>query len=179
MRVVLLDTNIIIGAASIQASPQMSPQCQVNCIQRIQQWRGGFFALVIDSADHILDEYINRLRRLRNQKNFQGSPGDTLLRDLLQLKSMHGQFPNYPVILVTLTGAKNDDGNFAEYPQDEELAHFDRSDRKWIAAARCYQIHHPDGEPPEIQNAADSDWDEAICTFLLKKHRIVVSNICG
>lgn len=50
------------------------------------------------------------------------------------------------------TDWQNNDWDFEEFPGDEELADFDRQDRKFVAVALTSV------NDPTILNAVDSDW---------------------
>ena len=53
---------------------------------------------------------------------------------------------------VYITPLGDDQGNFAEFPDDARLMAFDRSDRKFVAAALG------SGNMPDVLNAVDPDW---------------------
>jgi hypothetical protein len=174
MHAVLLDTNVIIGAAGL--SDGMTNGCRRNCVQQVRQWRGAAWLLVVDAEKEILGEYLRYLTRSRAQPDFQGSLAQQLLAQFIDLNGMDDAAArDAGVLLVTLkvTG-KNE---YDEFPADDPvLDKFDPADRKWIAAALSCRILHE--QTPEIRNAIDSDWD-AIADHLLQTYRIAVSSICG
>jgi hypothetical protein len=175
MRVVILDTNVIVGASGL--STEMSDRCMQNCTQRIKQWRQRkTLLLVIDSEHRILDEYINQFKSSRRKQTFPGSLAEALMIELINLRNITDDTAqSYAIKRVKLTVLDADE--FEEYPKDDQiLAKFDRSDRKFIATAlSCQQEHEL---TPEILNAADSDWD-MVAEHLLNTYSIPVSNICG
>jgi len=101
---------------------------------------------------------------------------DVLARELVQLKSLNENTAHERgVRRIHLTMIAMDE--FAEYPDDDDkLSRFDRSDRKWVAAARACQKQHK--ETPEIVNATDSDWNE-VADYLFTAYGIPVITICG
>lgn len=174
MRAVILDTNIIVGASGLLT--HMSDRCRLNCTRRVLQWRKNAIHLVVDTENLILEEYIKQFRSLQRKSDFPGSAAELLLRQLVTLRGRDDDHATeYAIKRVILTSLGEHE--FEEYPKDDmKLERFDRSDRKWIAAAlSCRQLH---GVTPEIQNAADSDWD-SVAEHLLEAYGISVSNICG
>ena len=59
---------------------------------------------------------------------------------------------------------------YEEFPDAEDLASFDRSDRKFVAVALAH------GEGPPIYNATDSDWHEH--GEALTRHGVRVEFLC-
>jgi hypothetical protein len=133
----------------------------------------------LDTENAIRGEYLQNLTPLRGGRGFQGSPAEILLREIIQLAVGHDrpEAPAVVYVILTPVGSQGS-GDYAEYPDHPALADFDRSDRKWIAAARSYQVLYPDNEAPEIINAADSDW-MAVEDILATEYKIGVQVICG
>jgi len=59
---------------------------------------------------------------------------------------------------------------YVEFPVDDNLAHFDRADRKFVAVA----VAHPDGPP--ILQGTDSKWTEWVNRLAV--HRVRISFLC-
>ena len=97
--------------------------------------------IVLDDGYRILSEYQDHLRS-------EGQPGegDAFLKWVLTNQA------NPQVCDQVHINPTEDGNNFAEFPDDPDLRGFDRSDRKFVAAA----LAHPDSPP--ILNAVDSGW---------------------
>lgn len=129
----LFDLNVPI-TANLAAKPEIDLDI-LNLIEHIKQ-EGG---LVIDEDGEIVMEYLNNLPQT-------GQPG---LMDAF-VKWVHdnqGNIKKVERVKITKNGETYD-----EFPQDECLAVFDFSSRKYIAAANA----HSD-KPPVIQ-AFDPDY---------------------
>ena len=137
----LVDTNVP-KTANLALAPNDIPQELVGCvsacveaIEHIIKNRG----LVIDAGDEIFDEY-------RQQLSMKGQPG---LGDRF-MKWVHDNrwsLPDSDRVAITKNGESYD-----EFPIHEGLTNFDKSDRKFVAAANA----HP-AKPPILQ-ATDSKW---------------------
>jgi hypothetical protein len=174
MKGVLLDTNVIIGAVGLESN--VSVTCQRNCYSQVKQWRAAAWYLILDTDQHILSEYIDRFMKHVYKPKFQGTAAEYLFRDLRTVQGAGEQFRAYPTAFVPLI--RTPDGEYEAYPKDPELSDFDRSDRKFVAAALSYQTMYPEGTSPEIVNATDSDW-EPVSDFLLERYQVIVNTICG
>lgn len=112
--------------------------CVTACIEMIEhiKEKGG---LVLDDGDEIYDEY-------RKQLNLSGQPGvgDGFLS---WVHYNRHSFPSSDRIPITKNGYSYD-----EFPDHQDLADFDSSDRKFVAVANA----HPD--KPPILEATDSKW---------------------
>ena len=64
----------------------------------------------------------------------------------------------------------DDERVFVEFPNDVNLADFDRSDRKFVAVALASRFN------PTIYNATDSDWK--IFNRLLAVHDVRIHQLC-
>jgi hypothetical protein len=73
-----------------------------------------------------------------------------------------------PVVLTPRY--ENGEENFAEFPDDPDLADFDRSDRKFAAAALASL------KEPAVLNALDSDWAE--CHDALVRNGLTIRFLC-
>jgi hypothetical protein len=117
--------------------------------------------LVIDEGGLIFDEYKRHL-------SFSGRPGagDYFFKWL----SDNRYKPNR-VALVRLAEDPDRPGEFAAFPTDPRLARFDRSDRKFVAAA----LSHP--ARPTALNAVDRDWWDH--REALRRNGVKVRFVCG
>ena len=133
----LIDTNVLIVANN---KSHVGPACVLHTIERLEKLMAGEI-LVLDDAEHILSEYAG-------YSNYSGQPGagDQFYRWVREQAMYNAQH----CALVPLE--LNEDGDFTAFPTAPELADFDLSDRKFVAAA----LTHP-ARPP-IVNATDTDW---------------------
>jgi hypothetical protein len=97
--------------------------------------------IVLDDGYRILLEYRDNLR-----SDGQPGEGDAFLKWVLTNQANPQKCDQ---VHINATEGGN---NFAEFPDDPDLRGFDRSDRKFVAAA----LAHPDSPP--ILNAVDTDW---------------------
>lgn len=137
----LVDTNVPKTAnLATQPNPDsdVSDACVLACIEAVEhvmKKRG----LIIDAGDEIFDEY-------RQQLSMNGQPG---VGDRF-MKWVHDHRWSLPDDhRVTIT--RNDD-SYDEFPTHDDLNDFDRSDRKFVAAANAHQ------DRPPILQATDSKW---------------------
>ena len=94
-------------------------------------------------AGHILAEYRRHL-----SPSGQPGTGDFFYRWIYE------QAAHNPQHCEQVALALDEDGNFAAFPAVPELAGFDPSDRKFVAAARTHPAN------PPVVNATDTDWHE-------------------
>jgi hypothetical protein len=153
----IVDTNVLI-AANARNCPQANPACVQRCVQLLQKIKIAGI-LVIDDAWLIIKEY-----KVEVSQTGQPGVGDAFLKWVLvnQANPRHCE-------RITITPTE-EDYQFAEFPDDPELAKFDPSDRKFVAVA----LTHPDHPP--IYNAVDSDWK--IHQLALEKHGIQIEFLC-
>jgi hypothetical protein len=152
----VVDTNVPIVANGrldpSQGSRQPSIDCQHAAIAFFEELlkRG---RVVVDREGEIFAEY-------RRHLNPSGQPGvgDRFYQRLLQ----ENRVKREPL-------PRDDDGEYADFPRDPDLAGFDRSDRKFAALARRAQV--------PVANATDSDWLDHCET--LARHDIKVHFVCG
>lgn len=111
--------------------------------------------IVIDAAGEIVDEY-------RKHCEAAGQPGlgDQFFR--LVLRNYQGRIERVDV-------PKNQDGSFANFPDDERLKAFDLSDRKFVATAVVSRA--------KIVNSTDSDWHEHF--LALSESGVKIEFLCG
>jgi hypothetical protein len=140
----IIDTNVPI-VANNRISAQATMPCVLACIQQLRDIMTKQI-VVIDDQWRILREYGHKLDPKKQ-------PG---LGHIFYKWLFNNQFnPRHCQRLhITPLESSADGNDFAEFPNDPELANFDRSDRKFVAVA----LAHPD--KPPIVNATDSDWQQ-------------------
>ncbi|MGI4791960.1 MAG: hypothetical protein ACRYFS_24320 [Janthinobacterium lividum] len=131
----IVDTNVLIVANGKAEHASLS--CYSCCIEALNEARQQL--IVIDDAFQIFGEYQHKV-------NPSGQPrvGDAFLLWLLQ----NWANPSYCEVVTLTPNAHN---SFEEFPDDPDLADFDPSDHKFVAAANA-SIN-----TPAILNAVDSD----------------------
>ncbi|MDP1647846.1 MAG: hypothetical protein Q8M01_06565 [Rubrivivax sp.] len=151
---VVVDTNVLVVANGKHEPAQV--QCIGACIDALAEARTGL--VVIDDAQHILAEY-------RRHCSFAGQPGvgDAFFKWLWQRQAD----PRHCLVVHITPHPKR---GFAEFPADEQLAKFDRSDRKFAAVALAA------GDAPPILNACDTDW--WLARHALDAHGLTVNFLC-
>ncbi len=132
----LVDVNVAIVANG--QSPQADVDCLVACVDALMQIQrtGG---IVLDDRRLILSEYQRYLR-----PSGQPGLGDAFMRWVWENQGVPARCEQ-----VSITPLE---GTFQEFPADPDLAGFDPSDRKYVAAALQSQRN------PTILNAVDPDW---------------------
>lgn len=131
----LVDTNVGV-AANFNSSA--SDECALVCIQTLREIteRGH---LVLDDIGLIFAEYHSNM-------SMSGQPG---VGDVFMLWVMNNQYNTERCTRVRITP---DNDSFEEFPADEALRAFDRSDRKFVAVAAAH------GQGPPILVACDTDF---------------------
>lgn len=139
MSAFVVDTNVPIVANG--AANHADPDCVLACIDALEQVRNEGM-IVLDSGSLILREYMNNL-------NMAGQPGlgDLFMKWVCSIQAVPAKCEQ-----VTLTPKGDDPDDFEEFPDDPELAGFDRSDRKFAAVA-IESVNQP-----PVLNAVDTDW---------------------
>jgi hypothetical protein len=133
----LVDTNVIVIANGIG---EASPACVDACVDCLARFTGDQEPLFLDSGSEILEEYSRYVR--------YGTPQG--VGDAFYIWAVtHQATPPY-CREVHIT--PEPEWGFVEFPHDQALKGFDRSDRKFVAVALA------SGENPTIFNATDSDW---------------------
>lgn len=137
----VVDTNVPRVANWPHDSTHASPECVLECVRRIRELttRGG---LLLDDGWRIIREYQNQLRSAG-----QPGVGDAFLRAVLTRYADPAWCTLVPV-------TPHPERDFEEYPDDPDLAAFDRSDHKFVAVA----LAGP--QPATVLNAVDRDWSE-------------------
>ena len=137
----MVDTNVP-KTANLAISPATIPDelrtCVLACVKSIEHVvnKGG---LILDSGNEIFTEY-------RNNLSLKGQPGvgDSFM------KWVHDNCWNFPEgdrVTITKNGHTYD-----QFPDHDDLADFDNSDRKFVSIANA----HP--EKPPILQATDCKW---------------------
>ena len=136
-----MDTNVAI-VANGQAD-HADDDCSRACAKELKRIRKEC-CLVMDYNGDIFEEYKRYL-----SMSGQPGPGDAFFKWLLENQGNENH-----CLWVMI----NDDHHrgYQEFPNDPELANFDRSDRKFVAVARAAATD--DDSPPTILNASDTDW---------------------
>lgn len=153
----MVDTNVAVVANQTNSEPLACIAACASALHGIT--RTGL--VVIDDAELILREYKYYL-------SFKGQPGagDRFFKWLVNNRGRRDR-----VVQVTLAEDPKRPGEFATFPADSDLEAFDRSDRKFVAAA----LAHP--EKPPVLNASDSDW--WVYRHALKRHGVTIQFVCG
>ena len=139
MSAFVVDTNVPVVANG--RSEQADPDCVIACINVL----GGIIAngfVVLDDAMQILHEYMSNL-------SMSGQPGagDAFMKWVWSIQADVDRCER-----VCLTPRPSESDDFNEFPDDADLADFDRSDRKFVAAALASR------KKPLVLNAVDPDW---------------------
>lgn len=136
---VIADTNVPVVANG--RSPQASPVCVEACIGSIRRITSRQDRLVLDDRWLIVKEYQRNLR-----SSGQPGVGDAFLKWVLTNRTNPRCCEFF-----SITPKAEDDSDFEEFPNDERLSLFDKSDRKFVALSHAHPKH------PVILQAADSD----------------------
>ena len=134
---VIMDTNVAVVANGKTA--QASRACVVACLDRLKKIRNDE-RLLLDRGWDILEEYLRHLC-----PSGQPGAGDAFFKWLWNNQGN-------PEVCRWVPITPHRGRGFEEFPGSDELADFDRSDRKFVAVALAC------GESPPILNAADRDW---------------------
>jgi hypothetical protein len=153
----IVDTNVAV-VANYKGGELLT--CAAACAKALHGvTRTGL--LVIDEGGLIFSEY-------RTYLSFAGQPG---AGDYFFKWLSDNRYRTDRVVQVALPEDPGRPGEFAAFPTDPELAVFDHSDRKFVAAA----LTHP-GRPP-VLNAVDSDWWHH--RDALQRNGISIQFVCG
>jgi len=157
MTAVVVDTNVAVVANG--RAKQASLACVKACISALVKAVREQI-VVADLGLRIFSEY-----RAHLSPSGQPGVGDMFFKHvwLNQANVQHCE-------LVELHPVSAGDDDFEEFPGDPELARFDRSDRKFVAAAVASKNH------PAVLNASDTDWWH--CQECLARHGIQIVFLC-
>lgn len=135
----VVDTNVLVVANGL--AEQASLDCQLACVDALERiTKHGL--CVLDEEGRILDEYARNASR-----SGQPGTGDAFLKWATQNQANRRCCERVPI-----TPRCDDPDDFEEFPRDERLHEFDRSDRKFVAVALASK------NDPQVLNAVDSDW---------------------
>lgn len=133
----VVDTNVILVANGQHAAVSS------DCVRCCAQWLMGLMAtgrVALDDAYEIVGEYQHKTHASTGE-----GAGDQFVRWVLH----HIDNPARIDLVALQPHPKR---GYAAFPDDARLAHFDASDRKFVALSRA----HP--ERPVIWQAADCKW---------------------
>ena len=153
----VMDTNVAIVANG--KTPQAGDGCVETCISTLLELRERH-RLLLDEQGLILDEYRRHL-----SPSGQPGVGDAFFKWLWSNQS------NPEHCRQVSISPKDTGSGFQEFPDDPDLAGFDRSDRKFVAVAIASK------ESPPILNAADTDWWEY--REALGRHGVEIRFLCS
>jgi hypothetical protein len=137
----LVDTNVPKTAniaTQLDPNSDVSDACVLACVEAVE-YVIKKRCLIIDAGDEIFDEY-------RQQLSMKGQPG---IGDRF-MKWVHDNrwsLPDSHRVTITRNG-----DTYNEFPTHDDLNDFDKSDRKFVAAANAH------AEKPPILQATDSKW---------------------
>lgn len=158
MKRAVVDTNVPIvanGKADGSAGNRIpTPDCRLAAIEFLTSLLDGGRVL-LDSAGEIQAEY-------RRHLSPAGQPGvgDRFYQVILQSAPQRVKRVDLP---------KEADGSFSDFPNDPELATFDRSDRKFAALSRRASA--------PVVVATDSDWVKSKAA--LTRNGVKIAFLCG
>lgn len=140
---VVVDTNVAVVANG--KSEQASSACVSKCLLQLKRITDEKDRIVVDDQWFIIREYMDNLHS-------SGEPGigDEFLKWVLTNQTNPKLCSQ--VHLTPINGSNED---FEEFPNDADLQHFDRSDRKFVVVALAHRKH------PTVLQAVDSDWWQA------------------
>ncbi len=153
---VVLDTNVAMVANGDRK--QASQECVTACTDELGRIQNGEYILLVDDENHIWQEYKKDL----SPKGWEG-PGT----EFFIWFSRH-RFNDEYCRRVSIT--PHDERGFEEFPDDPDLASFDRDDRKFVAVALASK------SGPRVLNASDTDWRDY--REPLRKHGVEVKFLC-
>lgn len=161
MNEVVIDTNVLLVADG--KHEEVSPQCVVACVERLQEATRQR-VVVVDDRYRLISEYRNKLDTKRGK-----GAGVVFLKWLLQ-----NQANRKHVHRVEVTERHPD--SFDEFPSATLEPRFDPADRKFAAVANA----HP-AKPP-IWQAADCkwlDWWQALADAGIRVKFLCPNDVCA
>jgi hypothetical protein len=141
MRSFVVDVNVAIVANAKNTHADL--ECMSTCVDALINIRESG-KIVLDDGLRILSEYTAHLSR-----SGQPGVGDAFMRWIWEHQAVENRCEQ-----VQLTPKSGEHEDYMEFPTDPDLKTFDRSDRKYVAAALTSREH------PEVLNAVDTDWWE-------------------
>jgi hypothetical protein len=154
---VVVDTNVLVAANG--RATQAGPRCVTACTERLS-------AIVRDGRVALDDRWLI-IREYQRLASSSGQPGvgDAFLKWVLTNRTSPARSE-----LVHVTPRDGAQDEFEEFPDDPELARFDRADRKYVAVARASPSH------PPVLNATDRDW--WLAQEALARYEVHVEFLC-
>lgn len=142
MTAFVVDTNVPIVA---NGRSHADPVCVIACVEALQRVCSDG-VIVLDDAMQILSEYMDHL-------SLGGEPGagDAFMKWVWSVQADQNRCER----VILIPRSQNDPDDFAGFPDDPDLAAFDRSDRKFVATALASL------SGPVILNAVDRDWADS------------------
>jgi len=149
---VIVDTNVAV--VSNGHSEQASPECVINCIERLEEIKYKNEKLILDDQGQIIDDYERGLG--------EGEPGfgNAFLK---WVYDHNWDYQFCESVSISLRGLD-------EFPEDPELSGFDDDDKMFIAVSIVHPAH------PPILQATDSPWWGF--KYALERNGISVEFIC-
>ncbi len=135
----VVDVNVAIVANG--RAEQADGACVSACLDVLEEiYKSGI--VVLDDGMRILTKYMDHL-------SMAGQPGagDFFMKWVWENQAVVSRCER-----VHLECKNGDSDNFVLFPQDLDLCDFDKSDRKYVAAALASRRN------PEVLNAVDTDW---------------------
>ena len=149
---VVMDTNVACVANG--DADQAGPGCVVACVDRMERIKAEE-RLILDDGHRILKEYPTTAGQKRAGHAFTK----------WAWMNRHNE-ERCTLVSIEPDGQRG----FVEFPDDDDLAGFDRDDRKFVAVAMA------SGESPPIVNASDKDWRDH--RHALSRHGVIVEFVC-
>ena len=137
----VVDTNVLI--VSNNCETHADAECRLNSVR--------FLRMIQNEGLLVLDEQGEILREYRRKCRPSGRPG-TGDRFFKWARDNQGNPDRFEK--VSITQRQDDTDDYEEFPDDPAWKSFDRSDRKFVAAALKSK------NKPTILNATDTDWWE-------------------
>ena len=133
----VVDTNVLVVANRRSGA---SHACARNCARALLEIKQ-FGVIVIDDGNLILSEY-------RTHCSISGQPGlgDSFIR------WVHDNRGRGELVQSVALSQRETGGDFADFPEHEQLANFDPADKKFVAVSNAHQ------DKPPILQASDSKW---------------------
>jgi hypothetical protein len=154
----VVDTNVAIAANG--AAPQADARCVQAAARALREVEENHI-VVIDDDHRILREYRRHL-----SPSGQPGPGD---RFFAWLWNVHADPRRCEQVPLTCLSA--DENDFAEFPEDPQLAGFDRADRKFLCVALKSSLQ------PVVLNATDTrSWP--VYEEALRRYGLRVEMLC-
>ena len=134
---VVIDTNVLLVAEGLSTYTRRCCASCGNILVAIRQKE----VVVLDANREMLKEYGNKL----SQRKGQPGLGYEFWKWLVNTKLDHSR-------LETVNLTAHPERGYEEFPDHEGLREFDRSDRKFVAAAAAHR------KRPRVVQAGDSKW---------------------